>query len=316
MQIGLADIQEAAGRLQGVVTRTPIVPLNAGRVDDVWIKPEVLQPIGSFKLRGAYNAISRQIERAELTSVMTLSAGNMSQAVAWSAREMGLPATAIMPESAPSFKIDATRALGADVTLMPRDEVIAAMMDGRFNDRSGFVHPFADVSVAAGNGTIGLEIIEDCPDVETVIVPVGGGGLILGIAIAIKTIKPSVRVIGVQPEAAPGLVKSLEAGEPVSVVMSETMTDGAGFPTAVAAYFPSLQRLLSGCVTVSDEQTRAAIYLLATRNKVVAEGAGALSVAAALAMSPVARGKTVCVVSGGSINPVLLADVLQEHEVG
>ena len=316
MQISLGDIQEAAGRIQGAVTRTPLMRLNAGGIDDVWIKPEVLQPIGSFKVRGAYNAISQQIESAVLTNVMTLSAGNMSQAVAWSARELGLDATAIMPDSAPAFKIDATRAFGAEVTLMPRDEVIAAMLDGRHNDSPGFVHPFADVTVAAGNGTIGLEIIEDCPDVESIIVPVGGGGLILGIAIAIKSIKPSVKVIGVQPEAAPGLVRSLEAGNPVTVPMSETITDGAGFPTAVAAYLSSFQSLLSDCVTVSDEQTKAAIYLLATRNKLVVEGAGALSVAAALDMAPGVRGKTVCVVSGGSINPALLADILQQREVG
>jgi len=316
MQIGLGDIQKAAERLQGVVLRTPLLRLNAGSVDDIWIKPEVLQPIGSFKVRGAYNAIAEQIESTELTNVMTLSAGNMSQAVAWSARELGLQATAIMPDSAPSFKIDATRGFGAEVTLMPRDEVIAAMLDGRYNDRSGFVHPFADFSVAAGNGTIGLEIIDECPDVESVIVPVGGGGLMLGIATAIKAIKPSVRLIGVQPEAAPGLVKSLEAGKPVTVPMSETITDGAGFPTAVDAYFPSFQNLLSDCVTVSDEQTKSAIYLLATRNKLVAEGAGALSVAAALSISPGVRGKTVCVVSGGSINPALLAEILQQGEAG
>lgn len=310
MRFTIDDIHRARERLRGVAVRTPLLGLH--EVEDIWLKSEVLQPIGSFKLRGAYNAIAERLEAEQLDEVTTLSAGNMSQAVAWSARKLGLRATAIMPDAAPEFKKAATRGYGAAIELIPRAEVMAAMQDGRFDGRPGFIHPFNDPLVAAGNGTIGLEILEDLPDVETLIVPVGGGGLVLGIAAAIKASRPDVRVYGVQPRGGSALAASLAAGEPRTAPY-ETFVDGAGAPFVAADAFPDLQRLLAGCLTPIDDETKAALARLALRNKLVTEGAGALAVAAALALPREVRGRTVCVLSGGSIDPAQLADILRRH---
>jgi len=310
MPCTIDDIHRARERLRGVSTRTPLLPLH--EVEGVWLKPEVLQPIGSFKLRGAYNAIVTRLEAGSLDEVTTLSAGNMSQAVAWSARRLGLRSTAIMPDTAPELKKSATRGYGASIELIPRAEVMTAMQDGRFDGRPGFTHPFRDPLVAAGNGTIGLEILDDLPDVETVIVPVGGGGLALGIATAITASRPDVRIYGVQPLGASALAASLAAGVPRTTA-AETFVDGAGAPFVAEEIFPDLQRLLAGCLTPADDETKTAVYRLAMRNKLVTEGAGALAVAAALALPREQRGRTVCVVSGGSIDPALLADILREY---
>jgi threonine dehydratase len=309
-RVDVNQIQEAARRLEGIAVQTPLIPLRGtDRAADVWIKPEILQPVGSFKIRGAYNAISKRAEAADLPEVSTLSAGNMSQGVAWSARQLGIPAAAIMPESAPASKIEATKAYGAAIELIPRDEMFAAMNDGRYNARTGFVHPFDDADVVAGHGTIGLEITEDLPDVDTVLVPVGSGGLLIGIAIALKAARPGVRVYGVQPEGASGFAVSFKAGKP-ETMSGTTFVDGAGAPFVMDSMFPWLLEVADGCLTVSDDEIRAAIHLLATKNKVIAEGAGALSVAAALNLAPAQRGKTVCIISGGSIDPGDLAEIL------
>ncbi len=312
LDLHINDIEQAAERLRGTIVRTPLLQLlGQGGLADVWIKPEVFAPVGSFKARGAYNALAMMMAAGPLGAACTLSAGNMSQAVAWSARKLGLPSTAIMPEGAPQSKIDATRAYGAAIEFIPRDQMFVAMRDGRFDGRQGFVHPFADARVAAGNGTIGLEILEDLPDVETVIVPVGGGGLLAGIATAIKAHRPEVRVFGVQPDTCCALAHSLEAGEPRTVQCS-SFVDGAGSPVVFSETFPLLQRLADGCLTVSDDETRAAVYQLAMRNKIISEPAGAMAVAAALALAPDERGKTICLISGGSINPSLLAEIFTE----
>lgn len=310
MRWTLDDISTARDRLRGVAARSPLLRLHES--DSIWIKLEMLQPIGSFKIRGAYNAIAARMERGALDEVTTLSAGNMSQAVAWSARRLGLRSTAIMPADAPEMKKAATRGYGAQIELIPRSEIMTAMQDGRFNDRPGFIHPFNDPLVAAGNGTIGLEILEDLPDVETVIVPVGGGGLVLGIASAIKETLPDVKIFGVQPMGGSALAISLAAGEPRTTPY-ETFVDGAGAPFVAADSFPDFQRLLAGCLTVTDDETKAAIARLATRNKLLTEGAGALAVAAALALPEEQRGKTVCILSGGSIDPALVADILRDY---
>lgn len=308
-EITLQSIRDAAATLDDVVVRTPLLQLRGA--EQIWLKPEVLQPVGSFKARGAYYALSRKVERERIERASTLSAGNMSQGLAWSAARLGIPSTAIMPEGAPESKIEKTRSYGAEVEFIPRDEMFQAMDDGRYNERPGFVHPFDDPDVVAGHGTIGLEIAEDLPDVDTILVPVGSGGLLIGIATAVKALQPGVRVIGVQPEGAAGFAASFKAGEPTTVTGS-TFVDGAGAPFVMRSMFGPLQELADDCWTVGDDATRAVIRQLALDNKLVAEGAGALSVAAALERGDGALGRTVCIVSGGSIDAGQLAGILEE----
>jgi threonine dehydratase len=307
--LNLATIEAARERLRGVAVRTPLLRLGGPPDLEIWIKPEVFQPIGSFKLRGAYNALSQMMEQNPVASAFTISTGNMSQAVAWSASRFGIPARAIMPEGAPQTKIDATRSFGASVEFLPRHDLFTAMEDDRFNDAPGFIHPFRDKRVASGNGTIGLEILEDLDDVRTVFAPLGGGGLSTGVAAAIKALRPDVRVIGVEPEGCCAIARALTTGN-LDPMECDTIVDSAGSPFVFEETLAAVRELLDEVVTVPDDETRAAIYLLATKNKIVAEPAAALSVAAALATALDQRGKTVCIVSGGSIDPLLLADIL------
>ena len=310
-QLSLASVRAAQDRLAGVAVRTPLLELGGHAGDAIWIKPEVFQPIGSFKLRGAYNALAQMVAEGPVASAFTISTGNMSQAVAWSAGRFGIPARAIMPEGAPQTKIDATRTFGAEVEFLPRHDLFTAMEDNRFQDAPGFIHPFRDKRVSSGNGTIGLEILADCPNVETIFAPLGGGGLATGIAAAAKGIRPGIRVIGVEPEGCCAIARALRTGV-LEEMECDTIVDSAGSPFVFDETLAAVREYLDDVVTVPDEQTRAAIRLLATKNKIVAEGAAALSVAAALATPLEERGKTVCVVSGGSIDPALLAEILTD----
>ncbi|MEZ4524204.1 MAG: threonine/serine dehydratase [Thermomicrobiales bacterium] len=310
-QLNLDTVKAARERLAGIVVRTPLLELGGQRNSDIWIKPEVLQPIGSFKLRGAYNALSMMVEDGPVPSAFTISTGNMSQAVAWSARRFGISARAIMPEGAPQTKIDATKAFGATVDFLPRGQLFTAMEDDRFQHTLGFIHPFRDKRVASGNGTIGLEILEDLPDVDTIYAPLGGGGLATGIAAAVKGVRPEIRVIGVEPEGCCAIARSLKSGK-LERMECDTIVDSAGSPFVFQETLDAVKALLDDVITIPDDQTKAAIRLLATKNKIVAEGAAALSVAAALATDKTERGKTVCIVSGGSIEPSLFAEILTE----
>ncbi|MFW6075330.1 MAG: threonine ammonia-lyase [Chloroflexota bacterium] len=305
--ISIDDVHAAARRLSGVAVHTPLLAMRDER--EIWLKPEVLQPVGSFKIRGAFNALASRVEQGDLKEASTLSAGNMSQGVAWSARQFGIAATAIMPEGAPASKIDATRAYGADIEFIPREEVFRAMNDGRYNDRLGFIHPFDDPDVVAGHGTIGLEIVNDLSEVDSIVVPIGSGGLLIGIAVAAKSLRPDVKVIGVQPEGASGFVASFQRGSPVESG-DGTFVDGAGSRFVMESMFDALLECCDECIAVGDDQTREAIRRLADGNKLIAEGAGALSVAAAMQLDVRERGRTVCVVSGGSIDPALLAEII------
>ena len=307
--LNLATVEAARERLRGIAVRTPLLRLGGQPEAEIWIKPEVFQPIGSFKLRGAYNALAQMMAEDPPPVAFTISTGNMSQAVAWSASRFGIPARAYMPEGAPQTKIDATRAFGATVEFLPRQELFTAMEGHSFDDRPGFIHPFRDKRVASGNGTIGLEILEDLDDVATIFVPLGGGGLATGIAAAVKAQRPGVRVVGIEPAGCCAIYRALHSGtlEPMAC---DTIVDSAGSPFVFEETLANVRDLLDGVVTIPDEQTVAAIRLLAMKNKLVAEPAAAMSVAVALATAPEERGKTVCVVSGGSIDPALLADIL------
>jgi len=310
--IPLEAIRAARGRIAGAVIRTPLIRLN---VDDapaeIYLKLENLQPIGSFKLRGAGNAISSASTEQLADGVWTASAGNMAQGVAWHARQKGLPCTAVVPDHAPDAKLAAITRLGGQIVKVPFDTWWQIIVTHAFEGMNGFfVHPVSDPAVMAGNGTIGLEILEDLPEVDAVVIPFGGGGLSAGIASAIRAIKPDTKLYACEVETAAPLAPSLAAGAPQTVSYTATFVDGIGSGGLLPDMWPLVSRLLDGSLAVALAEIAAAIKLLVERNRVVAEGAGATPVAAALA-GQAGAGKIVCVVSGGNIDSFKLAKILK-----
>ena len=291
--------------------RTPLVRLNAAEASpEIWLKLENLQPIGSFKLRGAGNAIALLPRESLANGVYTASAGNMAQGVAWSARRLGVPCTVIVPEHAPQTKLDAIERLGASIVRLPFDDWWNVLVNHGHQDIGGtFIHPVSDPAVIAGNGTIGLEILEDLPDVATVLVPYGGGGLSCGIASALRALAPGVKVVACEIETAAPLAASLAAGTPCQIAYTPSFVDGIGAKGVLEEMWPLASRLLDGSCVVSLAETAAAVKLLVERNRVVAEGAGATPVAAAL-RGKASGAKVVCVVSGGNIDAKKLAIIL------
>jgi threonine dehydratase len=277
---------------------------------EIWLKLENLQPIGSFKIRGAVNAIREAPREAVERGVVTASAGNMAQGVAWAAREAGVPATIVVPEHAPQTKLDAIERLGGRVVKVPYERWWQAIEESRFEGAEGmFVHPVQDQLVMAGNGTIGLELVADLPEVDTVLIPFGGGGLTTGIASALKQLCPRARVVAVEPETAAAVTAALAAGEPAEVAYTPSFVDGAGARTALPGMWPLVREVIDGAEVATLDETAAAIRLLAERVRVIAEGAGAL--APAVALSGRAGGGTIaCIVSGGNIDSSTLAAIL------
>ncbi len=315
--IDLADIRTARGRIAGAAIRTPLVRLEAsGATAEVWLKLECLQPIGSFKIRGAANAMALADPARLARGVYTGSAGNMAQGVAYEARRRGIPCRVIVPDTAPAAKLDAIARLGATAVQVPFAEWWGVLRDhGRPAEEGFFVHPVSDPAVIAGNGTIGLEIVEDLPDVRAVVVPFGGGGLSCGIATAVRAIRPEARVFAAEVETAAPLAASLAAGEPVEVAHTRSFVDGIGGAGLLPGMWPLARALLAGSRVVSLEDVRGAIRLLAERVHVVAEGAGGAAVAAALRGLPgVDDGPVVAVVSGGNIDARVLAAILEGRE--
>jgi threonine dehydratase len=309
--IPLEQIRAARETITGTVVRTPLVPLQVEAPAEIYLKLENLQPIGSFKLRGAYNAM-RQASREELArGVVTASAGNMAQGVAWAARELGVPATIVVPDHAPETKLAAIARLGGEVVKVPFERWWQAIEDHRFEGVEGlFVHPVENEHVMAGNGTIGLEILEDLPDPDAVVIPWGGGGLTTGIASAVKQIRPQTRIYAVEPEpAAPVTATLAGGGAPVAVDYTPSFVDGAGSRALLPRMWELARPLLDGARAVSLADTAAAIRMLAERVRVVAEGAGALAPAAALS-GEIGSGQVVCVVSGGNIDFSKLSAIL------
>ena len=278
---------------------------------EIWLKLENLQPIGSFKIRGAVNAIRSAPAAETAKGVVSVSAGNMAQGVAWAARELGVPATIVAPEHAPQTKLDAIARLGGEVVKVPYERWWEIMVAGRYEDADGlFVHPVQDERVMAGNGTIGLELAEDMPDADAVLVPWGGGGLFTGIASALAARCPETRVYAVQPETGAAVTAALDAGEPREAPgFAPSFVDGAGAKVVLPAMWERARPLLTGAYAVSLDDTAAAVRLLAERARVVAEGAGALAVAAALSGDVPGR-QLVCIVSGGNIDAERLAAIL------
>jgi threonine dehydratase len=311
--ISLQDIKDAQRRIKDKVNRTPLFRFYADNFrGEIYLKLENLQPIGSFKLRGACNALMLAEPSLLKDGVYTASAGNMAQGVAWNARNMNLPCTVIVPDHAPQTKLDAITRLGAKFIKIPFNDWWQVLVTRKFNGIKGFfVHPVSDPPVIAGNGTIGLEILEDLPGVDAVIVPYGGGGLISGIATAIKTIKPDVKIYASEVETAAPLTPSLAAGQPVKVEYTPSFVDGMGSAGILTEMWPLVSRLVNDSIVLSLKQIADAIKLLMERNRVIAEGAGGSSLAAALT-GKAGTGKIVCVISGGNIDVEKLTRILSE----
>jgi len=286
--------------------------LNADSAEaGIWLKLENLQPIGSFKLRGAGNAMRLAAAETLEKGVYTASAGNMAQGVAWNARALGVPCTVLVPDHAPQTKLAAIERLGGQIVKLPFDRWWQVLLDHGYAGMEGlFIHPVSDPNVIAGNGTVGLEILEDLPDADAILVPYGGGGLSCGIASAVKALRPQARVFACEVDTAAPFSASLKAGKPVTVAYTPSFVDGIGAKSMLPEMWPLASTLLAGSLVVSLAEVAAAVKLVAERNRVIAEGAGAASVAAALKGVAGAR-KVVCVVSGGNIDPEKLAAILR-----
>jgi threonine dehydratase len=311
----LADVEAAAARVAGRVVRTPLLaaPWGDPRVP-LFLKPESLQPTGAFKLRGATNAVSLLDGSARGTGVVTHSSGNHAQALAWAARDAGVHAVIVMPDDAPAVKVEATRALGAEVLLVPVAEREEAAEEVRRERGATMVPPYDDAAVIAGQGTVGLEVAMDLPEVSTVLVPVSGGGLISGVAAAVKALLPRVRVVGVEPELAGDLAEGFAVGRRTSwtsVQTGRTVADGLRVPCVGELPWEHITALVDDVLTVTEDSLLEAMRTLATRSRLVAEPSGATATAAYLThRDRLPDGPVVAVVSGGNVAPDLLARVL------
>ena len=310
--IPLDEIRAAYERIAGVGTDSPLFRLNSDDAPaEIFLKLENLQCIGSFKLRGAGNVLQLADSRDLEKGVWTASAGNMAQGVAWYARQMGLDCTIVVPDHAPETKLAAIKRLGGRIVKVPAADWFQILRDHGYEGMEGFfIHPVINRAVIAGHGTIGLEIYEELPDLDAVVIPYGGGALSSGIASALRPLKPDVKLYAAEVETAAPLAPSLAAGGPVEVEYKASFVDGIGAPFLFPEMWPLVSQLLDGSLVVSLEDIANAIRLLIERNRVVAEGAGAAPVAAALA-GKAGDGKVVCVVSGGNIDTSKLVKILR-----
>lgn len=309
-RIPLDAIRQARQRIKDSAVRTPLVRLPYDGPREIWLKLETLQPVGSFKIRGARNAIGALEPDLLKRGIYTASAGNMALGLAYCARERNIPFTAIVPDHAPAIKLAALDRLGARIVPVPFPRWWQVLLDRTFDGMEGhFIHPVSDVAVMAGNATIATEILEDLPHVEKVLVPFGGGGLACGVASALKALEPGARVIACEVETAHPLSTSLDAGSPQTVTYTPSFVDGAGSTDLLPEMWPMLRGLIEGAAVVTLDETAEAIRTLVERMRVVAEGAGALPLAAALS-GKVGGGTICCVISGGNIDPARLAAIL------
>lgn len=302
----ISEIFNAAAVLKDVARKTAVIPaLKINPESEIYLKTENLQLTGSFKLRGAYYKISQLTDEEKARGVIACSAGNHAQGVALGATHNGIKSLICLPAGAPISKVEATKGYGAEVCLVPGvyDDAYAKAIELQKEYGYTFVHPFDDPKVIAGQGTIGLEILEQMPDVEAVIVPIGGGGLISGVAYAIKTLRPEIKVYGVQSSGAPSMARSLQEGHITHLSNVSTIADGIAVKEPGINTFEMVNKYVDEVVTVSDDEIAAAILMLLETQKVVSEGAGAVSVAAAMFNKvPIKGKKTVCLVSGGNID--------------
>jgi len=302
--ISLTAIEAARKRIVGVIVRTPLVRLELGREQpEIWLKLENLQPINAYKLRGAANAVAVLPDAARKRGVWTISAGNAGQGVAYAARSAGVPCTVVAIETAPASKLERMRALGARLVLAPYEVCWQALEQRSYPGIEGtFIHPFDDDDFIAGHATMGLEILEDAPNVSAVIAAIGGGGLITGVASAIKALKPGVKIWGAEPETAAPAALSFAAGSPqVFADWEPSFVDGAGGKSVFPRMWQRMKPIVDGVIVVTLEQTSSAMRMMAEKARIIAEGAGALALAAALT-GKTGNGPIVAIVSGGNID--------------
>ena len=305
--ISLADTEAARERIKDTVLRTPLVRFD----DRIFLKLENLQPTNAYKIRGGANAVAALSDEARAKGVWTISAGNAGQGVAYAARQFGIPCTVVVIETAPQTKLDRMRALGATILPVSYDRAWVAAETHQFEGLDAtFVHPFDNHEFIAGHATMGLEIVEDCPDVRTVICAIGGGGLITGVGSAVKGLKPDGKILGAEPEtAAPYALSLLESGPQKFTDWEASFVDGAGGKSVTDRMWQRMQAVVDGSITVTLDQTRDAMRLIAEKSRTIAEGAGALSLAAALS-DPSLEAPIVCVVSGGNIDLDKFAELI------
>jgi threonine dehydratase len=309
------EITAAGRRLRNVARRTPLVPLDGAPegAPAVWLKLENLQPGGSYKIRGLYNRMARVAPELKERGAVTISRGNAAIAAAYAARMLGVSLDVIMYTDSPRAKVEGVQRYGGRVRQFPEEYINDYLTNERWRAESRFfVHPFDHPDIWAGTGTCGLEVLEDLPGVRTVLVPIGGGGLVAGVTLAIKALAPHVRVLGVQAAARAPWPEALRRGELYRIPDPKpTIADGIPLPMTFKGTFFAVKDLLDGCLTVEEDEIRSAIRLLALQAKVVAEGAGAAATAAALRLAP-EEGPVVAIVSGGNIDAPLLSAVLSE----
>jgi threonine dehydratase len=306
--IKLAEIEAARERIVGAAVRTPLLRLHVEAPAEIYLKLENLQPVNSFKIRGATNAVLLAPAWERAKGLVTASAGNMAQGVAWTARELGVPATIVVPEHAPQAKLAAIERLGGRVLKLPYDDWWNVIVTSRVDGVEGlFVHPVQDPGVMAGNGTIGLEVLDDLPDPDAVVIPYGGGGLTVGIASAVKALRPDTKIFTAEPATGAALAAAFAAGQPTTVDYQPSFVDGSGSRRVLDTMWPLVAPLVDEALSIPVAEVAAAVRLLAERARVIAEGAGALALAAALS-GRAGTGKVVCIVSGGNINLSTLAE--------
>jgi threonine dehydratase len=315
--IELAEIERAREVIADVAVRTPLVRLDVEADAEVYLKLETLQPVNSFKIRGAANAVLQASDAELRDGVLTASAGNMAQGVAFAARLRGVPATIVVPEHAPEAKLTAIARYGGRVIKVPYDEWWQVLVDGGYAGADGmFVHPVDDRRVMAGNGTIGLELLEQLAEFDAVVVPYGGGGLLTGIASALKQRRPEVKVYAVEPVTAAPVTATLAAGGvPTAVEYVPSFVDGSGSRALIPSVWEHVSGLLDGAFSIPLEEAAAAVRTIAERLRVIAEGAGALATAAVLSGRIDGARKIVCIVSGGNIDFAVLSRILNEEDV-
>ena len=311
----LTDIHAARQQIAGSALRTPLVRLNAREAPaEIYLKLENLQPIGSFKIRGATNAMGHLPPETLSRGVLTASAGNMAQGVAWRARELGIPCTVVAPETAPSTKIKAIERLGGRVIKVPFEEWWRAFETRTFPGiEATFIHAFDDLNVMAGNGTIALEIMEDLTEIDAVVIPWGGGGLTCGIAAAMRALNSKCKIYAAEVATAAPLVASLAAGTPQAVDYQPSFVDGIGSKIVFPQMLARAKQLIDGSLVAGLDEVRSALRLMAERNRIIAEGAGACALACALA-GKAGGGRVVCIVSGGNIDFATLCEILNNSD--